>query len=195
MKDGAKRKVRAVVMGASSGGQAAVSKILSGLPETFSFSIMVVIHRGHEAGDYMERSLNEKCRCRVKQADDKEVMEAGTVYFAPPDYHLQVEDDGALSLSADPPVNYSRPSVDVLFESAADYFEAELVGIVLTGANNDGSRGLRRIGEVGGMTVAQEPASAEWPNMPRSAIETARPIHILPLEKISRFVQDLCVMR
>jgi two-component system chemotaxis response regulator CheB len=195
MKAGGKRKYRAIVIGASSGGPAAVSKILSGLPETFSFSIMVVIHRGHEAGDYMERSLNEKCRCRVKQADDKEAIEAGTVYIAPPDYHLQVEDDGTLSLSADSPVNYSRPSVDVLFESAADSFEAELVGIVLTGANNDGSRGLKCIGDMGGMTVVQDPTSAEWPYMPRSAVEAARPALVLPLEEISCFVQDLCVQQ
>jgi two-component system chemotaxis response regulator CheB len=192
MTECAEGKYRAVVIGTSSGGQDALSEILSGLPETFSFSIMVVIHRGHEAGDYLERSSNEKCRCRIKQADDKETIETGTVYFAPPDYHLQVEDDGTLSLSADPPVNYSRPSVDVLFETSADYFNAELVGIVLTGANNDGSRGLKRIGRAGGMTVAQDPDSAQWPYMPRSAVETARPKLVLRLEEIVRFILDLC---
>ena len=189
-KSGEKTGCRAVVIGASSGGQAAISTILAGLPKKIQFPIMIVIHRGREVGDYLERSLDKKCRCRVKQADDKEVAKAGTVYVAPPDYHLLVEDGGSLALSTGLPVNYSRPSVDVLFESAAEVFGAELIGIVLTGANSDGSRGLKRIGELGGVTMVQDPDSAESPSMPRSAIAAAHPKFVLPIEKISKFLLD-----
>lgn len=185
------RECQAVVIGASSGGPTALGKILVALPKRFPFSIMIVLHRGPTAGDYLERSLDAQCRCQVKQAHDKEVIETGTVYFAPPDYHLLVEDDGTLSLSVDPPVNYSRPSVDVLFESASDQYGAGLVGIVLTGANNDGSRGLTRIGKRGGQTVVQDPEAAEAAHMPRSAIGMALPDLVLPVEEISRLLLAL----
>ncbi len=191
MNKNVKKEYRAVVIGASSGGQAAVSTILGGLPKKFQFSIMIVIHRGHEASDFLERSLDKKCKCRVKQADDKEVIETSTVYVAPPDYHMLVEDDGSLSLSIGLSINYSRPSIDALFESAAEVFCDELVGIVLTGANNDGSRGLKRIGDLGGLTVVQDPFSAESPTMPRSAIAMAHPNHVLPFDKISSFLLEL----
>lgn len=182
---------RAVVIGASSGGFTAITTILVGLPESFSFSILVVLHRGRETGNYLEQSLNEKCMFPVKQAEDKEKIETGTVYFAPPDYHLLVEDDRTLSLSSDPPVNYSRPSVDVLFESAAEVFGPELVGIVLTGANQDGSRGLARIRALGGVGAVQDPVSAEFSTMPRSALEAASPEYVMPAEEMSRFLSGL----
>ncbi len=181
---------RAVAIGASSGGHKAIAAILAGLPERLPFSMIVVLHRGHEPGSYLERSLDKKYGFRVKQADDKETIERGTVYFAPPDYHLLVEDDQTFSLSADPPVNYSRPSVDVLFESAAEVFGPELMGVVLTGANHDGSRGLARIRALGGLAVVQDPASAEFAAMPRSAVETASPEYVMSIEEMPRFLLE-----
>lgn len=185
------RKYAALVIGASNGGLAAITTILSGLPERFSFSIIIVLHRSRESSTLLEKSLDDKLGFPVKQAGDKEPIEKGTVYFAPPDYHLLVEDDRTFSLSADAPVNYSRPSVDVLFESAAEVYGPELIGIILTGANHDGSRGLARVRDLGGVAVVQDPASAESSIMPQKAIAAASPKYILSLENMPHLLMEL----
>ena len=124
----------------------------------------------------------------VKEADEKEHLEAGIVYLAPPNYHLMVEKDKTLSLTVDERFNYSRPSIDILFESAAEVFGPQLIGVVLTGANSDGSYGLKTIKAAGGLVVVEDPATAEVKTMPQAALDMLFPDyvadHVLPLEKI-----------
>ncbi|HEX2556963.1 MAG TPA: chemotaxis protein CheB, partial [Nitrososphaera sp.] len=128
-----------------------------------------------------------------KDADEKEAIRPGFVYFAPPNYHLLVESDHTFSLSIDPKVHFTRPSVDVLFESAADAYGARLIGIILSGANQDGAAGLRYIKQRGGLTIVQDPADAEVSYMPRSAIEVAHPDHVLTASGICKFLSELPV--
>ncbi len=191
MKTPPSRPYDAVVIGVSSGGLSALSTILPQLPADFPASIIVVQHLSPGADDFLSRHLDNICALKVVEADDKDVLEPGHVYIAPPNYHLLVESGGTLALSIEPRVNYSRPSVDVLFETAADAFADRLVGIVLTGANNDGAKGLQRIKQYGGLTIAQSPDSAQADAMPRAAIETASPHHVLPLDAIAPFLNDL----
>lgn len=186
-----KQKYRALVIGASSGGLAAITSILYGLPERLPFAVVIVLHRSRESSTLLEKSLDGKLGFPVKQAYDKQPIETGTVYFAPPDYHLLVEDDRTFALSTDAPVSYSRPSVDVLFESAAEVYGPQLIGMVLTGANQDGSRGLARVRDLGGVTMVQDPVSATSRIMPQSAIEAVSPKYILSLENMPHLLVEL----
>ncbi len=163
-------KFRAVVIGVSSGGVQALSALLGTLPADFALPILIVQHIGPDAGDGLARLLDSQSPLHVKEADEMEQPAPGHVYLAPPNYHLLVEPDGHLALSADLPVSYARPSVDVLFESAAEAFGPALIGIILTGANHDGSRGLAHIKARGGLAIVQDPADAEAPQMPLAAI-------------------------
>jgi two-component system chemotaxis response regulator CheB len=185
------RKYKAVVIGVSAGGLKALKTILLGLPLNFAFSVIIVAHRHSDSDDYLEQSLNSECEIRVKQADEKEAINDGVVYIAPPNYHLLIEDDNTFSMSVEGAVNYARPSIDVLFESAAYVYGPELIGVVLTGANYDGSRGLKKIKEMGGLTIVQTPETSEFDDMPRAAIAAVEPDHILPLEEIGPFLMDL----
>jgi two-component system chemotaxis response regulator CheB len=144
--------------------------------------------------NYMVRMLNELSTITVKEADEKEPVLPGVAYVAPPDYHLLVEQDFTLSLSVEEKVNYSRPSIDVLFETAADAYGPHLMGVVLTGANADGSNGLAYIKQKGGYAVVQKPEDAESPAMPRAAIEKASPDLVLSLPEIISFLSggDFC---
>ena len=128
--------------------------------------------------------LNRLSRIQVKEAADKQTIQPATAYLAPPSYHLLVEYDRVLCLTVDEPVHYARPSIDVLFETAADVYGERLIGVILTGANSDGSQGLKRIQQYGGLTIVQNPATAESPFMPQSAIEAAKPDHIVDLAAI-----------
>ena len=171
----------------------ALKTILGLLKKELSVPIIIVQHTGPNAGDYMARHLDATSALNVKEADEKEKLMPGTVYIAPANYHLLVESNETLSLSLDERVNYSRPSIDVLFESAADVFAADLIGIVLTGANNDGSKGLKRIKEAGGLAIVQAPESAEVPAMPQSALEAVgNPDYVLPLEGIAAVLNRIC---
>lgn len=185
------QKYKAVVIGASAGGLKALTRILSALPKDVTFAILIVLHRSPEADDYLEQSLNRKCALFVKQAEAKEMILPGTVYIAPPNYHLLVEDDLSFSLSIDGHVNYARPSIDVLFESAAEAFGQALAGLVLTGANNDGSRGLAEIQRRGGLAAVQTPETAEVTTMPLSAIAAVKKPVLLPLDEIAPFLITL----
>lgn len=161
---------KAVVIGASAGALEALSAILPVLPSGFPVPILVVVHLPPDRDSLLASLLDEKCALTVKEAEDKEILEAGTVYIAPPDYHMHVERDGSISLSADELVLFSRPSIDVLFESAADIYGADLAGVILTGANHDGANGLKAIADKGGVAIVQNPATAHVPIMPQSAI-------------------------
>lgn len=160
---------RAVVMGASAGALETLSAILPELPPDYKLPVMVVVHLPPDKPSLLAELLARKCRVTVREAEDKEPIRPGTVYVSPPDYHLLVEQDGHLSLSADAPVQYSRPSIDVLLESAADAYGETLIGIVLTGANSDGASGLAAIASVGGTALVQNPKTAYAAAMPRAA--------------------------
>ena len=182
---------QAVVIGASAGGMKALQTILRSLPQEYSLPIMIVQHMHPESDEYMAKILNEECLLAVKQADEKESIKPGKVYFAPPNYHLLVEADKTLSLTVNERVCYARPSIDVLFETAAEAYGDKLIGIILTGGNYDGSRGLKRIKESGGLAIVQDPKSAEAESMPREAIAAAKVDYILPLKKIGPFLVEL----
>ena len=183
-----------VVVGCSMGGMRALEVILGALPQDFSVPIAVVQHRYRTSSEILPMILRQHTSLSVVDALDKQWIEPGTVYLAPADYHLLVErhERGELSLSVDARVEYSRPSIDVLFESAADAYGAATIGVVLTGANADGARGAARIKERGGFIIAQDPKTAESPAMPEAAIAAARVDRILPLDRIGPFLVELC---
>lgn len=182
------KKYQAIVVGASAGGLYALSSILKQLPADYPIPVVVVQHRSKDQSDLLEDVLQSKCKIKIKQADEKEKIKGGTVYIAPPDYHLLVENDMTFSLSYDELVLYSRPSINVLFESAAIAYQDELVGIILTGANNDGAAGISMIKKYGGLTIAQAPAEAQFPFMPGASIETKNVTHIWTLLEIQNFL-------
>jgi two-component system chemotaxis response regulator CheB len=156
-----KRKYDAVVIGSSAGGLNALKTIFQGLDGTFPLPVIIVQHISPDSDNYLIHILNDMNKLKVKEADEKESPVAGTAYIAPPNYHLLVESDGTFTLTVDERVNYARPSIDVLFETAAEAWRGKLIGIILTGANNDGSKGLKRIKELGGLAVVQDPETAE----------------------------------
>ncbi len=178
-------KYKVVVIGSSAGGMDALRILLAALPKTFALPILIVQHLSATSDSFLANYLNTQCQLRVKEADEKEKIYHGTVYLAPPNYHLLVEDDETLSLSVEEKVNYARPSIDVLFESAAYAFGKGVIGIVLTGANTDGSRGLSIIKQLGGIAIVQDPDRASVDTMPRAAIAATKVDYILSLEKIS----------
>lgn len=184
-------KFRAVVIGVSSGGVQALKLLLGELPADFPLPVLIVQHISPDAGNGMARLLNDLCAIRIKEADEQEPVVPATVYLAPPNYHLLVERDGLLSLSADPPVSFARPSVDVLFESAAAVFGAGLIGVILTGANYDGSRGVQAIKQNGGIVVVQDPDDAETPQMPLAALAATEADHVVALADMAALLQSL----
>lgn len=175
----------AIVIGASAGALEALSAILPALSADFPLPIIIVVHVPPDRRSILSELFQSKCLVRVKEAEDKEPIAAGTIYFAPPDYHLLVEAGRTLALSSDEPVLYSRPSIDVLFESAADVYGAGLVGIVLTGANHDGAMGLRAIAEAGGTALVQEPADAFASAMPEAALAAVPGASVLRIQEIA----------
>lgn len=184
-------KYKAIVIGTSAGGLHALSALIEKLPGNYPLPIVVVQHRSKELRELLEEVLQSKCVIRIKQADEKEKLESGYVYIAPPDYHVLVEKNNTLSLSSDPPVRHSRPSIDVLFETAAIVFKNSLIGIILTGASNDGTAGMQAIKKHGGLTIAQDPAEAQFAYMPKSAIETKAIDKILSLSEIQKFLSQI----
>jgi two-component system, chemotaxis family, protein-glutamate methylesterase/glutaminase len=189
-----KKEYDAIVIGASAGGLYAMISLLQPLPANYPIPVMVVQHRAKDERSLLEEVLQQKCLIRIKQADEKEEIKPGIVYFAPPNYHLLIENNGTFSLSYDVPVNYSRPSIDVLFETAADVFKQHLLGIILTGANKDGAAGIKKIRTLGGVTIAQDPGTADYPEMPQAAINTGAVQHILTPAAIGSLLLD-CMKR
>lgn len=182
---------RAVVMGASAGAVEALSAILPSLPPQFPWPVIIVVHLPPDKNSIMAKLLQMKCRVVVREVEDKEPLAGGTVYFAPPDYHVLVEHGDRLSLSSEEPVFFSRPSIDVLFESAADVYGAGLVGVILTGANSDGAHGLRAICDAGGVAVVQRPEQAYATAMPQAAIEACPEARILSLPEIAAYLNEV----
>jgi two-component system, chemotaxis family, protein-glutamate methylesterase/glutaminase len=186
------KKYDAVVIGTSAGGFNTLSSLLEQIPEHYCVPIVVVQHRSKNSGGLLEELLQQKCRVRIKQVDEKEAIDAGTVYIAPPDYHVLVEGDRTFSLSADSLVRLSRPSIDVLFESAAIVYRDALIGIILTGASDDGALGITAIAEYGGLTIAQHPEEAQFPFMVQASIDTKKIDHIWSLATIHSFLIRIC---
>ncbi len=184
----------AIVMGVSAGGMEALSTILPDLSADFPIPVMVVQHQHPTSDDFLIRYLNERCGLKVKQADEKEDILPGVIYIAPPNYHLMVEEDRTFSLSIDPPVHFARPSIDVLFETAVDAYGPRLVGVILTGASSDGSHGLKRLKESGGLAMVQDPETAESDIMPRAAVDATEVDYVLPLEEIGPALNRLTIV-
>ena len=187
----ARQGIEAVVIGASAGGVQALLALFSGLPAGFRLPMVVVLHLPEDRDSKLAEIFQHRLPIPVREAADKESIAPGTLYFAGPGYHLSVERDRTFSLSGEAPVHYSRPSIDVLMESAADAYGARLAGILLTGANIDGAAGLAKIGEHGGLTVVQDPAEAQAPTMPEAAIRKRQPHLILTLDGIRSLLLQL----
>lgn len=185
------RPIDAVVIGASAGGLAALSVLVSGLPASFRLPLLMVQHVPASGPTQLAEIFQRKTNLKVKEADDKEPVCGATLYFAAPGYHLLVEADLTLSLSQDDAMHFSRPSIDVLFESAADAWGERVAGILLTGANEDGAAGLEAIKRAGGTTVVQDPGEAEVKTMPLAALQRFAPDYILPLRDIHRLLREL----
>jgi two-component system chemotaxis response regulator CheB len=173
-----------VGIGTSWGGLAAMTKLLGGLPGDFSLPVVVVQHRGKDSDRLLSELLQDATEMRVCEVEDKEPLEPGTVHIAPANYHVLV-DAGYLSLTVEDPVRFSRPSIDVMFSSAADTYGSGAIGVVLTGANEDGSRGLSHIVKRGGRALVQDPRTAEIPIMPVAALKAVPSAEILPLDKLA----------
>jgi len=191
----AQRNYELIVIGCSMGGMRAIRMILEVLPNDFPVPVVIVQHRYRTSNEALPAFLRRHAQLAVVDADDKQWIRRGTVYLAPADYHLLVErgaERGELHLSVDDRVEHSRPSVDVLFESAAGAYGAGVIGVVLTGANADGARGAKAIKRRGGFVVVQDPETAESPEMPKAAIAAAAVDRILPLERIGPFLIELC---
>ena len=181
----------AVVIGASAGALEVLSNLLPALPSDYRLPILIVVHLPPDKTSLFAELMRARCAIRVREAEDKEPIEPGVVYFAPPDYHLLVEEDKRLSLSDDEPVLFSRPSIDVLFESAADAYAGGLIGVVLTGANSDGANGLKAVVEAGGVAVIQSPGSAYAVAMPEAAIAACPAARVLPVNEIAAYLREV----
>ena len=181
----------AIVIGASAGALEALSSLLPGLAADYRLPILIVVHLPPHKNSLFAQLLRARCAIQVREAEDKEPIKPGVAYFAPPDYHLLVEDDRRLSSSGDEPVLFSRPSIDVLFESAADAYRGGLIGLVLTGANSDGARGLKAVVEAGGLAIVQSPDGAHAAAMPEAAIAACPDARVLPLNEIAEYMREV----
>lgn len=180
-----------VVIGTSSGGLSALQVLLPGLGEKFPCPLVIAQHRGRDGGNGLREFMQKSCRMPIEEPEDKTPIEPGRVYLAPRDYHLLVE-RGHFALSIDAPVWYARPSINVLFESTADAYAETTVGVILSGANADGARGLAAIKARGGKAIVEEPESAAYSAMPKAALEATSVDRVLPLAEIAPFLKSIC---
>jgi len=183
--------VRAVVIGASAGGVAALFQVLGTLPSAFAIPVLCVLHLPDDRHSQLAGVLQRRLHRPVCEARDKEKISGGQIYVAGPGYHLSVERDLTLSLSQGDPVHFSRPAIDFLFISAADAYGDSLLGVLLTGANEDGARGLAYIKNNGGRTIVQDPRDAQVALMPEAALALHQPDHILTLSGIGQLLATL----
>ena len=187
----ANRAIEAVVIGASAGGFEALLFVLKDLPAAYPLPLVVVLHLPDSHESRLAELFGYRLSLQVREARDKESLAPGTLYFAPSGYHLSIETDHSFSLSCEDRVSYARPSIDVLFQSAADAYGKSLAGILLTGANYDGAAGLAGMQVAGGLTIVQDPASAEIATMPEAALRRMTPDLILPLAEIRSLLHKL----
>ena len=189
------KRFKIVVIGVSAGGAEALDKVLSALPASFPLPVAIVQHLHPDQTSYMVEHLNRKWKMNVEEVIDKTAIERGNIYFAPPNYHLLVEDENTFALSVDEKVCYSRPSIDILFKSVADVYGDGVLAIILTGANSDGTNGIKYIKKEGGTTIAQDPAEAYSPIMPQCAIDTGKIDKILTLKGIYNILHRIEVSK
>jgi two-component system, chemotaxis family, protein-glutamate methylesterase/glutaminase len=187
----AHRQVAAVAIGCSAGGVEALSRLLPALEPTGGVPVLIVVHLPRERPSRLIEVFSDRCRLKVVEAEDKQPAEPGTVYFAPPDYHLLLDAGPQIALSADEPVHFCRPAVDVLFESAADLYGDQLLAIVLSGANQDGAAGLLHAHRAGGMTLVQRPESAAASAMPKAALAAVPSSGVLELPELAEVLSAL----
>ena len=186
------RAFRAIVIGGSAGGVEGLTAIFAALPADFELPVLVVQHLHPSDDGAFARHLARVTRLTVVEPCDKERIERGRVYAAPASYHMLVDRNGSISLSVDEKVNWSRPSIDVLFESAAIALGEAVVAVLLSGASVDGAEGMHAVREAGGLTIAQDPEDAEYPLMPQSAIDVQAADKVLQAEEIGRLLAELC---
>ena len=185
------QQIQAIVIGASAGGTEALLALLPALPPTLRVPVFVVLHQPRDRPSLLVNIFQGRCAFDVSEASDKMSVHPCTIYFAPPDYHMLLEKDRTIALSADSAVQFARPSIDVLFESASDVYAQHLLGIILTGANQDGAAGLRAIRDAGGMTIVQDPMNAKVSLMPESAIAAVPDATAMTLEQMANFFRTL----
>jgi len=186
-----RKRVEAIVLGASAGGIEALSVLLDGLPANWRIPMTVVLHLPEAHESHLAEIFAQRLPIPVHEAADKMPLAAGSLYFAPPGYHLSIERERCFSLSCEPPVLFSRPSIDVLMASAADTYGPAVAGFLLTGANDDGAEGLYRIHLAGGLTAVQDPKEALISIMPSAAIARHAPDHVLPLRELRTLLLQL----
>jgi two-component system, chemotaxis family, protein-glutamate methylesterase/glutaminase len=185
------RPVEAIAIGASTGGVEALTRILPALPADTVASVFVVLHLPRERSSLLTEIFAPRCRLPVREVNDKDPVTPGTIYFAPSDYHLLVDDGPQLALSRDEPVEFSRPSVSVLFESAATVYRERLLAVLLTGAGSDGAGGMQAAQRTGAITVVQQPTDARMPQMPQAALGRIAADYVLTLEEIMTLFEAL----
>jgi two-component system chemotaxis response regulator CheB len=183
--------IDAIVIGGSTGALDALAVLLPALPKGCPIPVAIVVHLPPTRPSHLAEVLGARALLPVKEVEDKEPVAPGFIYIAPPGYHLLIERGRTFALSVDELLNFSRPAIDVLFESAADAYGHRLAGIVLTGANGDGARGLATVQRLGGLTIVQSPDSALARSMPEAAIAQARPQHVLPLAALAALLAKL----
>lgn len=184
------RSTKILLIGGSAGSLDVLLEILPFVRKDVPYSIAVILHRKRESDSLLEALLSVRSSLPVKEVEDKERILPATVYIAPPDYHLLVEKDGRFSLDASEKINFSRPSIDVSFESAADAYGTQVAGLLLSGANADGTRGLKRIKEAGGIAIVQLPSAAGVSYMPQQAINEVNPDAVLMNEEIAVYLNQ-----
>jgi two-component system, chemotaxis family, protein-glutamate methylesterase/glutaminase len=188
---GFRHRARAVAIGASAGGISALLPLMAAIPADYAVPLVLVLHVPEQGKSMLRETLGRRATLPVHEPADKEPIRPGHIYVAPPGYHLLLERDLSFSLSCDPPEHYSRPSIDVLFESAADALGRGLVAVLLTGANADGAAGMARVAAKGGLTAVQDPAEAQSPEMPEAALAALSPDFVLTLDQICKLVVKL----
>ncbi|WAS89750.1 chemotaxis protein CheB [Nannocystis punicea] len=187
----ATREVHMIVIGGSSGALDALAAMLPALPPDYPLPLAVVLHVPPTQPSHLVAVLGARSRLTAREPDDKEPIMPGTLYVAPPNYHLLVERGRTFALSIDPPVLFSRPAIDVLFESAADVYGPHLAGVLLSGANEDGARGLEHVRRAGGLTFVESPATAAVPVMPAAALRRIAVDHVAPAADLGRLLAQL----
>ncbi len=185
-------KINAIVIGVSAGGMETLNRLFSQLKSSLKTPIIIVQHISPDQEfDFLMEHYTSKARRNVKEVEEKEIIKLGFIYFAPPNYHILVEEDYTFSLSVEEKICYSRPSIDILFSSASYVYMSHLLGIVLTGANGDGSDGALCIKENGGYVIAQDPKEALYPVMPQMTIDKVKVDEILTIDKIATLLNEL----
>jgi two-component system chemotaxis response regulator CheB len=183
--------INVIVIGTSSGGVEALSKILPSFKKISNLSCAVVIHLPPKSKNLLPSLIGPDSEFKIKEAESGEKILPHTIYIAPSDYHLCMEPNGTLSLSSEEPIHFSRPAIDMLFESAAYAYNKTLLGILLTGSSSDGAQGLKTIKELGGLTIVQDPKDSVFPIMPQAALNIFEPDYVLSINEISDFISNI----